>query len=210
MPLMRLPASLSALLCILLGAAFVALAPSGRAQDDKDKTEKPPEKLTADQVGELQKTYEDELKKAKDDGLEKKFAPEAFERAAALAKQGAAALKAGRLVEARDSFRRARWAIPQLPLGLPDNVGRILGDGKLRHGGWVKAVAFDEKGKRLATAGEDGVVKIWDVDTGRMLVHFRRHSGEVTCLSFSHDGKWIASAGVDEEIRIWDSKNGKE
>ena len=123
---MRLPASLSALFACLLSAAFVALSPSGRAQDDK--TEKPAEKLTAEQVGEIEKAYEKEQKKAQGDGLEKKFSPETFERAAALSKQGAAALKAGRLVEARDSFRRARWAIPSLPVGLPDHVVRILGD----------------------------------------------------------------------------------
>src|SRR5262249_10313672 len=142
---MRLPASLSALFVFLLSAAFVALSPSGRAQDDK--TEKPAEKLTAEQVGEIQKAYDTELKKAQDAGLEKKFSPETFERAAKLAKQGAAALKASRLVEARDSYRRARWAIPSLPAYLPENVVRILGDGKLRHGGWVKAVAFAKKGK---------------------------------------------------------------
>src|SRR5262245_65603631 len=90
-------------------------------------------KLTAAQVKTLQKDYEADRDAAKKAGLLKTYAPEWFDQAEALARQGAAALKAGRLLEARDLYRRARRGLPSLPAQLPKNVARIFGDNRLRH-----------------------------------------------------------------------------
>ena len=43
------------------------------------------------------------------------------------------------------------------------------------HVGQVKAVAFTQDGKRLATGGEDRVVRIWDAATGRQLTLLKGH-----------------------------------
>src|SRR5262245_20752575 len=129
---MSLPAPVSRppsrLLVLVLG--FFVLVRAGSAQPGKEK----PAQLTPDAVKAIQKQYLTERAAAEKDGLTKKFSPEWYERAASLAKQGAAALKANRLIEARDSFRRARWSLPSLPASLPPHVARILGDGRLRHG----------------------------------------------------------------------------
>src|SRR5207253_375666 len=104
--------------------------------------------------------------------------------------------KGGRLIEARDALRRARLSLPGLPASLPPHVARIFGDGRLRHGGIIHGVAFNKDGTRLATAGADGLVKVWDVNTGKELAFYGGHTDGVRAVAFSPDGKQIASAGT--------------
>ncbi len=61
----------------------------------------PAGKITPETVRQLQTQYREERAAADKEGLTKKFSPEWYERAAALAKQGDEALTAGRLVERR-------------------------------------------------------------------------------------------------------------
>src|SRR5262249_32670968 len=112
-----------------------------------------------DAVREVQSKYLQERADADKTGLTKKFAPEWFTRADEFAKKGEAALAAGRLLEAREDYHKARWLLPALPIGLPEHVARIFGDAKpLRHLDAVTSIAFSPDGARMATAGKDGVV----------------------------------------------------
>src|SRR5262249_45175880 len=87
-----------------------------------------PRPLTAAAVRALQPLYQAERLEADSKGLTRVFSPEWYQRAAGLAKQGEEALAAGRLVEASESFRRARWHLPTLPTHLPPHVARVFGD----------------------------------------------------------------------------------
>src|SRR6516162_4587917 len=97
------PRRLAGLVAGLLGLSWLVLlaAPAAEA----------PGKLTAEKVRRLQAKYQDERAAADKEGRTKQFSPEWYEQAAKLAKQGEDALAAGRLVEARASFRRARWEL---------------------------------------------------------------------------------------------------
>src|SRR5262249_33949361 len=69
-------------------------------------------------------------------------------------------------------------------------------------------------GRRLATAGEENTVKIWDLETAQerqILKILKGHTGEVYTLAFSpdDDGRWIASGGEDSTVKVWDSHTGK-
>ena len=55
----------------------------------------------------------------------------------------------------------------------------------------------------LATAGEDGDVKLWNIRSGRPARALRGHTGPVRALSFSADGQRLISAGQDGTVRIW-------
>jgi WD40 repeat protein/tRNA A-37 threonylcarbamoyl transferase component Bud32 len=75
--------------------------------------------------------------------------------------------------------------------------------------GPVYAVAFSPNGKRLAAAGRDGKVKVWDaVAAGKGLVPLEGHQGPVQALAFNHDGTRLASAGQDGTVRVWDVASG--
>lgn len=78
------------------------------------------------------------------------------------------------------------------------------------HADTINGLAFDPSGKRLATAGRDGMVGIWDTSTTRLLLELRGHTLSVNSVIFSPDGKFVASAGDDRTIKVWDSATGRE
>jgi WD40 repeat protein len=81
------------------------------------------------------------------------------------------------------------------------------------HDGAVQSVAFSadarsqegRKPTRLASAGADKTVYVWDTTTGRELLGLDGHAGPCGCVAFSPDGHRLASASKDKTIRIWDA-----
>jgi WD40 repeat protein len=87
------------------------------------------------------------------------------------------------------------------------------GHGEYSHWAWnpkrVTCLAFFPDGKKVATGGSRGFIKIWKLSTGTEIMSFKAHSGEVDSIEISPDGKIIAG-GLDDNIRIWDSTTGNE
>src|SRR5262249_55858065 len=74
----------------------------------------------------------------------------------------------------------------------------------------VYGLAFSPDGRTLATAGNEGVVKLWEVPSGKLSQRLFGHAGMVFGLAFSPDGKWLATAGQDRTARVWDVKTCRE
>ena len=62
------------------------------------------------------------------------------------------------------------------------------------HHGWIDAVAFSRDGSKVASGGEDGVVRVWDVESGREECTLIGHAGGVAAVLFLGDGEVLAAA----------------
>jgi WD40 repeat protein len=68
------------------------------------------------------------------------------------------------------------------------------------HDDVVQCIAFSPDGERIASGGNDGLVRIWNVSTDVEEQRFEGYADRVTDVAFSHDGRWLLSVG-DEHGR---------
>jgi WD40 repeat protein len=72
-------------------------------------------------------------------------------------------------------------------------------------------VAFSPDGRTLTAGGHaqngidlTGLVRVWEVATGKARVDFAGHRQAVTALAFSPDGRTLASGSQDTTVLLWD------
>jgi WD40 repeat protein len=72
----------------------------------------------------------------------------------------------------------------------------------------------EAKSNRLASAADDGTIKVWDVGAGKVLATFNGHAGPlplVMHLAVSSDGRHMASVCIhDKAATIWDLAEEEE
>lgn len=74
---------------------------------------------------------------------------------------------------------------------------------RLTHPDGATAVDFSPDSRHLFTAGYDGIVRMWDLATGRELARFPGAQGTVWSIDISPDGTRLTAGGEDRTIRIW-------
>jgi WD40 repeat protein len=79
----------------------------------------------------------------------------------------------------------------------------------LEHPTGIRSVAFGPDGRLLATAAEDGAVRIWNVADGALVNTLIGHIDVVGAVAFAPDGKLLASASDDKTIRLWEVATGQ-
>jgi WD40 repeat protein len=72
------------------------------------------------------------------------------------------------------------------------------------HAAGVTGVAFSPDGQRLVSAGDDWVVRVWSVKTGKELCTLRGHGDRVYSVGFSPDGRRVVSASYDRSVKVWE------
>jgi WD40 repeat protein len=74
----------------------------------------------------------------------------------------------------------------------------------LPHAQALREVEFCGDGRRLATVGEDGSVRVWDTATGQPLSPVLVQSEPIVKAALSPDGGRLVTLGESGGARIWD------
>lgn len=61
----------------------------------------------------------------------------------------------------------------------------------------------------LVSGGMDGIVRLWDLQTGRLRQALSGHTNLITSVDVSPDGRQVASGCSDGMVRIWDTQTGQ-
>jgi RNA polymerase sigma factor (sigma-70 family) len=120
--------------------------------------------------------------------------------------------------DSQTADRRAAATLDAQGDPLPAGALARLGTERFRHGGPVEALSLSADGKRLATGADDGTIRFWDVQTGKLLRRWDGLGAFVMGFSvaLSPDSKVLATsartdgAGGPEQVALWDTATGKE
>lgn len=91
-------------------------------------------------------------------------------------------------------------------LDRPSTLVSVLGESRLKHWNYAQSLGFSADGASAFSAGRDGVVQIWNSDTGQPRAAFVRPH---VAAAASGDGRRIFLASEEGEIEIFDSLTGQ-
>jgi WD40 repeat protein len=74
---------------------------------------------------------------------------------------------------------------------------------RLQLDGPVRSCAFSPDGAHLATTGDDGVTRVWDVASREVRAELSGTESSLT-LAYSRDGRMLAVGGVRGDVELWD------
>lgn len=91
-----------------------------------------------------------------------------------------------------------------------------------RHDGWLRGLDWNPTcqpapdpggaplcGQQLATASEDGTIRLWNTGPSRELLSFTASSQPVLRLAWSSDGQRLATASDDGRAVVWQAASGE-
>ena len=104
-------------------------------------------------------------------------------------------------IKTRTGWRR--WLFSLINMIMGEGVAEIIARGI----GPINCLAILHD-KSIVSGSDDGIVRVWDVDTEKCLQKLKGHTGSVNCLTVLQNG-YIVSGSDDSTIRIWDADTGK-
>ena len=61
-----------------------------------------------------------------------------------------------------------------------------------------------------AFLGDENVIRVWDLGSGRCMNEFSGHTDPIYSLAFSQEGTLLLSGAADNTVRAWDVKRGTD
>ena len=75
--------------------------------------------------------------------------------------------------------------------------------------GEVNSVTISQDAKYIVSGLENGSVKVWDRESGRLLKILEGHTRAVRSVAISQDVKYIVSGSEDKSVKVWERESGK-
>ncbi len=72
----------------------------------------------------------------------------------------------------------------------------------------LRAVKFSPDGKKISSVANDTRVRVWSVQTGKLLLSFKGHHAGVQYAAWSPCGGRVASIGYEYTVLVWDANTG--
>jgi WD40 repeat protein len=110
----------------------------------------------------------------------------------------------GALAVAGGEGRVALARVAALEPGSPSLALDVLGEHVL---GTI-ALAWQPRGTRFATAGQDGAIALWDAGTAQLVKRWKPSPTATQALAFSPDGEMLASA-AGKAVTLWSATGEK-
>jgi hypothetical protein len=77
------------------------------------------------------------------------------------------------------------------------------------HTDWVWAVAVSPDGRFIVSGSSDRTVKVWELESGRLLRSLEGHTDGVWAVAVSPDGRFIVSGSEDRTVKVWELESGR-
>jgi WD40 repeat protein len=87
--------------------------------------------------------------------------------------------------------------------------GKQIGDDWRDGDSAVWCIALSPDGKKVVIGSSDGAVRLWDVDTCKVVKKWTGHTREVVSVCWGQDGRRVLSGSVDGTARQWDVESGE-
>jgi COMPASS component SWD3 len=71
------------------------------------------------------------------------------------------------------------------------------------------ALAMNPNGYIVASGGNKGKVKFWNIRIGKLVSEFTPHQQAISALTFTPDGEKLITASYDRTIKVWDVSTGQ-
>lgn len=118
-------------------------------------------------------------------------------------------------------MRFLRWkidqAVPEKHLGfqkgetIPEfkSVKQVREKKYKGHVSWIRDLAVSANGKLAATASNDTVVLVWDLEKEVVAARLEGHKTMVDCCVFTPDSRYVLSGGYDNAVILHEVETGK-
>ena len=90
-------------------------------------------------------------------------------------------------------------------LWLRISKGKVLAG----HSGSVNAVALTADGQTAISGSDDNTLKVWNLETRKLVQTLAGHSGRVRAVALTADGQTAISGSWDNTLKVWNLETGK-
>jgi WD40 repeat protein len=86
--------------------------------------------------------------------------------------------------------------------------GKQIGDDWRDGDSGVISIALSPDGNKVVSGSWDGVVRLWDIDTCKVITKWMGHANGVGSVCWSRDGRRVLSGSQDGTAKQWDVQSG--